>query len=90
MSSFGQIIEKAKDEDKEKIIEVMESTLKKTKKDTITKAMIENVKEDLKKLQGAMPANSWEAASILFFQQQKDGGYSLDYIQKLKSLYFDY
>ncbi len=64
MSSFGELIKKANDEDKRKIIEVMESTLKKTQKDTITKAMIENVKEDLKKLQGAMPDNSWEAASI--------------------------
>ena len=64
MSSFGQIIEKAKDEDKEKIIEVMESTLKKTQKDTITNDDIKKVKKDLKKLQDAKPDNSWEAVSI--------------------------
>ena len=64
MSSFGRLIEKAKDEDKEKIIEVMESTLKKTQEDTITQEMIKKVKKDLDNLAQARPANSWEAASI--------------------------
>ena len=64
MSTFGQLIDKAKDKDKTKITEVMKWTLKKTKEDTITEAMIENVKKKLKKLECAKPDNSWEAASI--------------------------
>ena len=65
MSSFGELIEKANDKDKQKIIEVMESVLEKPDvKDTITEAMIKKVENELNRLKSAMPSNSWEAASI--------------------------
>ena len=64
MSSFGQLIEKAKDKDKQKIIEVMKWTLKKDEKDTIKEQDIKNVKVAANKLQDARPDNSWEADSF--------------------------
>tara|TARA_B100000902_G_scaffold87854_1_gene91822 strand:- start:4593 stop:4958 length:366 start_codon:yes stop_codon:yes gene_type:complete len=64
MTSFGELIEKAKDGDKDKIIEVMEWTLKKTQKDTIEEQDIKKVIAAANKLQNAKPDNSREVASI--------------------------
>ena len=64
MSTFGQLIDKAKDKDKPKITVVMKWTLEKTKEDTITPEIIKKVKNKLKALVSATPDNSWEVASI--------------------------
>ena len=64
MSTFGQLIDKAKDKDKDKIEEVMKWTLKKTKEDTITEAMIKKVEQDLNHLDYSNASTSSEYASI--------------------------
>ena len=64
MTSFGQIIEKAKDKDKEKITEVMKYTLKKDEKDTIIEADIKKVEDALGALDYSSVANSNEMDSI--------------------------
>lgn len=64
MTTFGELIDKAKDEDKNKIKEVMKYTLKKEKKDVIEKEDVLKVKNDLDALNPSTASNSWEAMSI--------------------------
>ena len=64
MTTFGELIAKAKDEDKNKIRDVMRWTLEMKEKDTITKPLIKKVKESFKKLDYSNASNSNEMDSI--------------------------
>lgn len=64
MTTFGELIGKVNKKDVDKIREVMQWTLNKTWKDTITDDDVTTVKKDLNRIQGEMPCNSLEAASI--------------------------
>tara|TARA_A100001015_G_scaffold72735_1_gene80695 strand:- start:33 stop:434 length:402 start_codon:yes stop_codon:yes gene_type:complete len=64
MTTFGEVIEKAKDGDKNKIRGVMKWTLDKDEKDTITKPLIAIVQTKLDTLDYSNAANSNEMASI--------------------------
>ena len=64
MTTFGEVIEKAKDGDKDKIRDIMRYTLDKDEKDTIKKTDVQKVEDDLKALDPYSAANSNEMASI--------------------------
>ena len=64
MTSFGELIGKAKDGDKDKIRDVMKYTLNKDEKDTITEPLIKKVEDVLGALDYSNVANYNEVASI--------------------------
>jgi len=64
MTTFGELIGKVKEEDVDKIRDVMKWTLNKTWKDTITEALIKKVKKDLNALDYKNASNTNEMASI--------------------------
>lgn len=64
MTTFGELIGKVKDGDKDKIRDVMKWTLDKDEKDTIIEADIKKVKNDLNALNPNTAANTNEMNSI--------------------------
>ena len=64
MTSFGELINKANDQDKKDIRDVMSAFLEKTEKDIITPDIILESKNELDRLRGSAPMSQGDFVSI--------------------------
>lgn len=64
MTTFGELINKANDQDKKDIRDVMSAFLKKTEKDIITPEIILESENELDRLRGSAPMSQGDFSSI--------------------------
>ena len=64
MTTFGELINKANDQDKKDIRDVMSAFLKKTEKDIITPEIILESENELDRLRGSTPMSQGDFSSI--------------------------
>mgnify|MGYP001386245500 CR=1 FL=1 len=82
MTTFGELINKANDQDKKDIRDVMSAFLKKTEKDIITPDIILESKNELDRLRGSPPMSQGDFVSIENWKRRHK--VFLDYVNNKK------